>query len=56
MYGIITGMARTETMIIEMRMKSLGLSETMLSIIRSGFPTEYTCFLFIFALICLSPD
>ena len=40
MYGIITGMARTETMIIEMRMKSLGLSETMLSIIRSSFPTD----------------
>jgi hypothetical protein len=43
--GIITGMARTETTMIEMRMNSFGLSEIKLSIILSGFPTEYICFL-----------
>jgi hypothetical protein len=56
MCGIITGTARAETTIIEITMNSLGLSETILSIIRSGLPTEYMCFLSIFALICLSPN
>jgi hypothetical protein len=56
MCGIITGTARAETTIIEITMNSLGLLETILSIIRSGLPTEYMCFLSIFALICLSPN
>jgi hypothetical protein len=56
MCGIITGIARAETTIIEIIMNSFGLSETTLSIIRRGLPTEYTCFLSIFALICLSPN
>jgi hypothetical protein len=56
MYGIINGIARTETTITETTMKSFGLSETRLLMIRSGIPAEDTYFLSIFALICLSPD
>jgi hypothetical protein len=56
MYGIINGIARTETTITETTMKSFGLSETRLLMIRSGIPTEDIYFLAIFVLICLSPD
>jgi hypothetical protein len=51
MYGIISGIAKIENTTTEIRKKSFGLSERMFD-----FPTEYTCFLSIFALIFLSPD
>ena len=47
MCGRITGIARTEITITEIMIKSFGLSEIILSIIRSGLTLEYnyaSCF------------